>query len=384
LTTIQLRYWFRSVINSYGHIFFSKNKILALIVLLVTFGEPKLGLIGFSTVLLFNINIYLWGANKTYVEHGVYGFNALLLGLILAVDFDFNYFFLGLWIFAIALLTVITLVMSIWLEKIHLPFLVFPSIFTYWVVALTAPRCANLCFNLPDLYVHNAQALHQQSVWYMCIHLFDGLALPPIIATYLRTLAAILFQNSVLLGLLLAFAILYSSRIIFSLTVIGFVGAWYCYRFFGVDMYDLTHHFMGINFMFVAVALGGFYIVPSALSYLLVIGVTPLVMFLAISLTKMLAIYELPSLALAFCTTVSLFLYYIIHVKPHHGLQRAIISYASPEETVYKHITSNNRFKNSHLAIFSLPFFGEWTVSQGYNGAITHLPPWDKALDLLF
>ena len=30
-----------------------------------------------------------------------------------------------------------------------------------------------------------------------------------------------------------------------------------------------------------------------------------------------------------------------------------------------------------------LPFLGEWTVSQGYNGKITHLGEWKNALDFV-
>ena len=31
----------------------------------------------------------------------------------------------------------------------------------------------------------------------------------------------------------------------------------------------------------------------------------------------------------------------------------------------------------------SLPFWGEWTVTQGYDGQYTHLGEWGKALDFM-
>ena len=55
----------------------------------------------------------------------------------------------------------------------------------------------------------------------------------------------------------------------------------------------------------------------------------------------------------------------------------------SAEKTIYKYITSIHRFKNAHLAKIQLPFWGEWYVSQGYNGKITHLGEWGNALDFV-
>ena len=61
----------------------------------------------------------------------------------------------------------------------------------------------------------------------------------------------------------------------------------------------------------------------------------------------------------------------------------AVIQYFSAEKTIYKYLNSIQRFKYEHLYKISLPFFGEWNVSQGYNGKITHLGDWSKALDFV-
>jgi murein DD-endopeptidase MepM/ murein hydrolase activator NlpD len=46
-------------------------------------------------------------------------------------------------------------------------------------------------------------------------------------------------------------------------------------------------------------------------------------------------------------------------------------------------LNSLQRFKNKHLYKIALPFSGEWNVSQGYDGKITHLGDWSKALDFV-
>jgi len=59
------------------------------------------------------------------------------------------------------------------------------------------------------------------------------------------------------------------------------------------------------------------------------------------------------------------------------------IQHYSPEKTIYKYISATQRFENVHTLKIQLPFFGKWKVSQGYNGSITHLDDWSKALDFV-
>jgi murein DD-endopeptidase MepM/ murein hydrolase activator NlpD len=67
----------------------------------------------------------------------------------------------------------------------------------------------------------------------------------------------------------------------------------------------------------------------------------------------------------------------------HKYLYLVTFQYFSAEKIIYKYLNSLQRFKNDHLYKISLPFFGEWNVSQGYNGKITHLGDWSKALDFV-
>lgn len=372
--------WLKSILHSYSFIFFSKSWVVAVIVLLTTFCTPTVGIITLLTIIFTNLCAYLWGISKNHITDGFYGFNALVLGLTL--NYPINLSFIFLWLVAVFILTILTVTFSYGLGKSSLPFLILPSIVTCWIVELVAPQLGNVGANVYNVYIYNELALHQQSIWYELVHIFDKATISPLIANYCRTLTSVLFQDSVFMGILLALAILYSSRILFSLSILGYLCAHFFYWLLGVDI-NSAEHLIGLNFIFTALALGGFYLIPSLTSYLLVITIMPIVMFMSIFSSKFLALYGLSPFALSFCITVILFLYFIQHIHSPKGLQLVSIQYYSPEANVYKHNTAVNRFKNNHLAKISLPFFGEWTVSQGYQGTITHLSPWDNALDFV-
>ncbi len=84
-------YWLHSVLNSYGLIFFSLDAVFATIILAVTFFVPAIGVCGLLAVVLVNIIAYRIGFNRDEIRNGVFGFNALFIGLALGYEFSFNF-----------------------------------------------------------------------------------------------------------------------------------------------------------------------------------------------------------------------------------------------------------------------------------------------------
>jgi murein DD-endopeptidase MepM/ murein hydrolase activator NlpD len=184
-------------------------------------------------------------------------------------------------------------------------------------------------------------------------------------------------------GMIIALGLFYFSRIAFTLSILGFFSAYFFYSAFGADVNELDLNLVGSNFIFMAIGIGCFYIVPNVYSYIAVFCLTPILMMLMIFLNKMMGVFQLKSFTLSFSVIISLFLLFLQHRWFHQFLHLVTIQYYSAEKTIYKYITSINRFKNEHLAKIQLPFWGDWYVSQGYNGEITHLGDWGKALDFV-
>lgn len=380
-----MKYWLSSILNSYSQIFYSLDKVLASIILLTTFFTPHLGVSGLCAVLLINGIAHLIGINRKLIGEGLYGFNALLLGLFLGYSYEFNVAFYFLFVFAIGLL----LIVSVWLYGIFnrhgLPFLSFPFIITYCIIALSAGSFSNILLNEDLAFVVNTVAKEKTTLSYMydVVHSCDDLNLPLSVMIFFKTIAGTFLQTSVLSGILITAGLLYFSRIAFSLSIFGFMSAYFFYSVFGADVNQLNVDLVGPNFIFMAIGIGCFYIIPNGYSYITVFLLTPVLLMLMIFLNKTMGVFQLKSFTLAFSVVVCLFLLFLQHRWFHKFLNLVTIQYYSAEKTIYKFKTSVNRFKNAHLAKISLPFWGEWYVSQGYNGKITHLGEWGKALDFV-
>jgi urea transporter/murein DD-endopeptidase MepM/ murein hydrolase activator NlpD len=378
-----MKYWVNSILNSYGQIFYSMNKVLSALVLIATFFSPNLGLSGLCAIVFTNVVGHVIGINRKLIEEGLYGFNSLLLGLFLAYQYEINSTFILLFVVSLALL----LIISVWLFGIFsrhgLPFLSFPFIITYCIISMSAGSFTNVLLNEDLVYVGNHIARQQGTYVYQLAHSLDDLVLPNAVLIYLKTLAGTFFQTSLLAGILIASGLLYFSRIAFSLSLLGFFSAYFFYSAFGADVNELNLNLVGSNFIFMAIGIGCFYIVPNSYSYLAVFCLTPILIMLMIFLNKVMFVFQLKSFTLSFSVIISLFLLFLQHRWFHQFLHLVTIQYYSAEKTIYKYITSINRFKNEHLAKIQLPFWGDWYVSQGYNGKITHLGDWGKALDFV-
>lgn len=364
-------------IHSYAQIFFSLNKPFALVILLSTFVQPKIGILGATAVMLTNVLAYFSGFALHAIREGLYGFNSLLLGLGLAEHFQWNTPFALLFFVAILL----NLILTVWLHgvfsKHHLPFLSFPFLLTFWMVFLASKKLTALH---PDLEGINFWKEH-----FPTLHLWlsnpDGWPIAEGLVVYWKTLAGTFFQSNLISGMLISIGLWFFSRIAFSLSFIGFFLAYFFYRFLGADVSDLNQHLMGSNFIFLAMGIGCFYLIPNIFSYLAVVLLTPILVLMLIFFGQVTGVFGLQAYTLAFSVAAVTFLYFLRLRWNHKGLHLVEIQYYHAEKTVYKHVTFQTRFSSALATKIFLPFWGKWRVSQGYNGSITHLGDWSKALD---
>jgi len=377
----KIKYWLEGILHSYSQIFFSLNKVFAVILVLVTFFSPPIGFSGFCAVLITNIFAHVIGFRKSEIQEGLFGFNALFLGMALGFDYQFNGTFALLFVVAMLMLLLITAVLKGVFTRSYLPFLSFPFLITYWIISLASSNLSQLHFDESSIYITNQIAKNQDTIFYQIVHSLDFVQMPNMVIIYFKTLAGTFFQSTILAGVFVALGLLYFSRIAFSLSVIGFASAYFFYSLFGADVNDLNYHLLGSNFIFLAIGIGCFYIIPNKYSYLTVFLLTPLLMILLIFLGKIMWVFQLKAFTLSFSVICTAFLFALHQRWFHKFLYLVTIQYYSAEKTIYKYMSSIKRFKDAHLAKISLPFWGEWVVSQGYNGKITHLGEWGNALD---
>jgi urea transporter/murein DD-endopeptidase MepM/ murein hydrolase activator NlpD len=381
-TEYKISYWFEATMHSYSQIFFSLNKFFAAIILLVTFFSPFIGLCGLLAVTLTNGLAYIFGFKQQDIREGIFGFNALLFGLALGYTFEPNAAFWVLFVIACFTLLVLIAVFSGTFAKIGLPFLSFPFLICFWMITLAGKELSHLAYAnhfLPNM-VQMPGPAKLLSLW---VHSADNLELPSLLRTFFRTLSATFFQDSILGGMLISLGLFLFSRIAFSLAFMGFCVAFWSYHFFGANVLELSNNLVGSNYIFFAIAIGGFYLIPNKYSYGISILLIPVLMLMQIACDKLFSGLNLKTFTLAFSLLTVVFLYALHQRWLHQFLHLVTIQYYSAEKTVYKYLSALSRFKESHHKNIALPFWGDWFVSQGYDGKITHLGDWSKALDFV-
>ncbi len=154
------------------------------------------------------------------------------------------------------------------------------------------------------------------------------------------------------------------------------------YLLLGIPFTETTFSYVGFNYILTAVALGGFLIIPNRQSFLAVIMVVPIVVILSVALQEILGYLQLPVHAFPFNVATLTFLYVLkFRVDNRAKLFTFFWQQNAPEKNLYNFINYFDRFGNESPVPIRLPFFGEWTVTQGHNGAYTHKDEWRHAWD---
>ena len=383
LKSILTNFWVESTLNSYSIILFSSNKILAFILLFVTFMTPKIGLIGLSFVLCFHFLLERLGYNKLEIRSGVLGFNALLVGLSIAYSYEINPYFIGLFFISILISIVITIWCKNYFDKYKLPFLTIPFFIIVNIISLSTKSFDVFNVNMDFVFHDNTLVYLEQNSWYQFVHSLDLMVIPNHFKVFLITLSTVFYQKSVLGGLLILFGLFIFSRIATFYAIIGFYSALFFYHVMGGNLENLTYFYSGINFIFLAIALGCYFFIPNIYSMLLVFFLSPILMFIMITLGKIMVVFQMNSLSMSFSILTSITLYILFTRHSYKLIIPANTSYNSPEKSLYEYLHNLKRkVVNPYYSMF-LPFWGEWFVSQGYDGKITHLGDWGKALDFV-
>ncbi|RLD26370.1 MAG: peptidase M23 [Bacteroidetes bacterium] len=259
-----------------------------------------------------------------------------------------------------------------------LPFLSIPFLLALWLVILGAGN-------------FSALQLSTRSDWFLGfssegiinqVGEFVGtLPFPDILHMYFRSLGAILFQFNDLAGIIIVIGLLIASRMSFILSLFGFLIGYFFYLNFEGDFTQLVYSYIGFNFILTGIALGGFFIVPSRKSYLLLIILIPIIAFMISGFSTLFNFIGLPMYSLPFNVVVLLVLYTFALRQKSTGIDLVTLQQFSPEKNYYKHILGKNRFGNESLIHIALPVMGNWNISQGHEGNITHKGEWKEAWD---
>lgn len=371
----------KGLANSYAQLFLSANPYAGILIGIASFSDPIAGCGGFLMAFLTNVIAYLFHLDKEKISNGTFAYNGLLTGLFLGYSYNISYYLLLIIIAGSFLCLMLTVIFDGLLGAKKLPFLSIPFLLSVWILKLSTEGFNSLDPNSTQIFVFNHLYRVGGETLLKSYELMEGLPIPMILKVYFKSLGAVLFQFSLLPGILIAIAILIHSRISFSLSILGFISGYLFYIIIGANLNDLNYGFIGFNFILSAIALGGFFLIPNKWTYILVIFISPVIAILGVGTEKLLAPYHLPLLSLPFNISVILFLYFLFFRLKSVKLILTPVQFSSPEKNLYRYLNQIGRFGNELYYKIGLPVLGEWRISQGHTGDITHKGDWQYAWD---
>lgn len=384
MITFDYRIFGRALLRSYSQVFFSQSIPFALLLMVVSLGDFSSGIAGLIAVTTATAAACFLGFDRATTEKGLYGFNSLLVGLGLGYFFQLSVTVVLIAVFAGFFTFLITIALQGVLGKYYLPYLSIPFVLGIWIVIAAGWQLTSADVNDSGLYILNK--------------LFDigGIGLVRIhdwwkanidseyLNSYFVSLGAILFQFNVVAGLLIAVALLLYSRIAFTLSVVGYSVAFFAFKTLGLDLTQLGYSYIGFNFILGAIAIGGYYYIPTIQSYLWAVLITPVIALLAAGLHGILGALSLPLLSLPFNVVLMLFIYSMrFRYSKRNRLREVAVQEGSPERNLYSFHSFSSRFPYFGWFRIRLPFHGEWVVNQGHNGKHTHKDEWAYAWDFV-
>ncbi|NBO20191.1 MAG: hypothetical protein EBV03_13420, partial [Proteobacteria bacterium] len=176
------------LLHSYSQIMFAKNRWIGLVLLLVSFIYPTVGICGIMCGLGTNIIAQLLNQNTALLKEGVWGFGAVMVGMLLGHQYQLSPRLFLLIALASFLYLLLTVGFYGLLGKKRLPFLTLPFIITVWVLYYFSFSVSGLSLN--QFYVSPLTAGSYQ--WSNPADIWLTNNIPSIyVTTFLKTLAGI-------------------------------------------------------------------------------------------------------------------------------------------------------------------------------------------------
>lgn len=371
------------LLHSYSQIFFSLDKVFAVILLICSFIDPFVGISALVAGVVSILVAYFLGFDHKGIREGMYSFNSVMVGMVMAVYYDVNMPFMLMLILMAVFTLFFTLAINAQLSKYGLPIMSIPFLFGVWTVLLVGREFSGLELTERGIYTINEIWSYGGQTLVNVYEFIDTIPLPDIFDLYLRSLGAIFFQYNLLAGLIIMLGLIRFSRIAFILSLVGFFSGYFFYGFMEGEFSHLHYSYIGFNFILSSIAVGGFFIIPSRGSFILVALASPVIAILIAAIANVFTIVQLPIYSLPYNVLVLITLYVLkLRVVPK-GLNPVIEQTYSPEKNLYQFQNQKERFANDSLFHIYLPFFGEWTISQGHDGEITHKGEWKEAFDFV-
>ncbi|CAN1209255.1 urea transporter [Tumidithrix helvetica PCC 7403] len=355
------QHFLQAVCAAIAEIMFLRGAGMGACLLIAMFLQPSVLIMGLTGLMAAVTFATVAKLKQDYLNFAPLLFNPLLAGLSVGYLFQLSPASLFLSAAAGAFAFVLTWSLSHILRTVLLlPVLSLPFVAVSWIVHLAAFRYAGL----------------QAAI--LPVHTYT-IGLPLEFEGFLRTLGLIFFLPNIWVGIVVMLLLLINSRIQFFLAIAGYALGTYTRGILTGTFAYVYYDPATLNYILVALAIGGYYLLPSVRSYALAAIAVVMTAILGEAVSVFWAAVGLPVHAFPY-NVVTLSLLYLLG-SVGRGLL-AKYPQASPEKTLDYELTERQRHQGSGHAI-ALPFAGRWMVWQGCDGRWTHQGLWRYAYDFV-
>lgn len=324
---------------------------------LVTWWTPRAalaGVIGLACAALWARRLALSTPGDPHLVNG------LLSGLVLGAFHVLDWTLVG-WIVIVSLFVTLA---SHWLASLlwrgsRLPVMSLPFVVAIWLIAL-AGQVDHAAVILPAALSGEAGTVFFREA-----------------DDFFTALGWLLLVPYPVAGALMFAGLAVASRYLALLALAGYVAGHLALALFG----RTESNAIGFNFMLAAMALGGIFAIPGRASFLMALAGGAMAALFAGALTVVLQPFHLPMLTLPFLCAVYLWLGALGTRGTLQAPYLTLENPAAPEAAFERMRLASARGTDAHSLALHAPFFGEWRVSQGFDGPHTHRFPWQHALD---
>ncbi len=237
----------KAILNSYSEILFISDPGMGFVLLAITLVNPNVAVAGvISTLSAYFLASFL-GLKKEFMNSGFYTYNTLLAGLSIGALFKISWITL----FFLMVIGVLTFLITLFLfntfsHYLKLPILSIPFVIVSSIAYLASTRYTGLFVS--SLYPTFLSTIEP--------------TLPTWVSGYFKCLGIIFFLPNIWVGVIISVVLLFSSRIIFMLSIIGYYSGTLITALmigsFEKAFANLSH----FNFILIMIALGGIFLIP--------------------------------------------------------------------------------------------------------------------------
>jgi urea transporter len=352
-----------SFLRAYAEIFFLHGKWPGLLILGITCINPQMAIAGVLALVSAFLFASFMGYRQIFLHSGFYTYNTVLIGFSIGATFSLNWVTLLL----LVSVSVLSFVFSVFLANVffvsfRLPILSIPFVVVTSVIYLAAGTYTNLYVS--GLYTRSA--------------FFGFEMLHPVVTAFFKSLGSIVFLPDVRAGILLALLLLWHSRILFFLAILGFGAGGLAHGIYVGSIPIAMQDPSSFNYILIAMAIGGVFLIPSIQSVLMALVGVLIATVLIDAVNVFWTQFAIPVFTLPF-TVVTLLFVYVLNLIDHPLCTRVFKE--TPEKIRDYYLTTAHRFCKEFSV--EVPFFGTWTVWQGFDGPWTHKGLWRYAYDFV-